>query len=185
MAWILCGAWQVWSFGRGNITPEALAVDSGGTVHLVYQGGGSLIHSWFEGDSWPSETLGTCTSPPVLRVGKSDKGLHVLAGRNLTYYHRSSTGSVWFKKSLGYISENYDLLVLNNPIIGFCSFYPEKIYRGIGDTLGSFTVTIVDSSYVQYYPPDPPFYYRYTYSVRGPVSVSSSGVVYYSIFTDS
>ncbi len=70
MLWILFGVWKTWSFGKGSITPEALAVDSSGTVHLVYQSGGNqLIHAWFNGSTWPSETLGICTSPRFSGLG--------------------------------------------------------------------------------------------------------------------
>jgi|GEM_PF-4499493 len=179
MVWFLLGTWQVWSFGKGNITPEALAVDSEGVVHLVYQSlQGDLIHCWFDGGSWPSETLGTCTAPPVLRVGKQDKGLHVIAGSFLTYYYKSRGGSGWFKKNLGYNTSDYDLYVLNRPSIAFST--DRRIYAGTGDTLGNFTITIVDSSYVQYYPPDPPYYYKYSYSVGGPVSFYGS-IIWYAI----
>ncbi len=185
MVWVLISTWQIWSFGKGWITPEALAVDSQGTVHLVYQSGDNhLVHAWFEGNSWPSETIGTCTSPPALRVGTADKGLHVIAGSYLTYYYRSPGGSGWFKKGLGYSSSDYDLLVINRPLIGFYVSYG-KIYRGDGDTLGNFSVILIDSSYVEYYPPDPPYYWRYSYSVGGPVSVPMGGIIWYSISTDS
>ncbi len=116
--------------------------------------------------------------PPVLRVGKQDKGLHVIAGSSLTYYYRSTGGSGWFKKSLGYSSDDYDMLVIYRPTIVF--YRSEKIYKGDGDTFGNFSVILLDSSYVESYYG----YYTYTYSVRGPVSIAGGGLIWYSIYTD-
>jgi hypothetical protein len=180
MAWILLGAWHVWSLGPGEIGQEALAVDSGGKVHLVYKSGDNrLVHAWFTGNTWESETLGNCTLVPILRVGTVDKGLHILAGQSLTYYY--SSGSGWTSKALGYSTSDYDLLVQGTPTVLFSS--GGTIYKGTGDTLGNFNIDVEADSWSKidtiYYP------YECNYSgkrVRGPVAFyepNSSDIMFF------
>ena len=176
MEWMLFGAWYIWILGPGDISQEALAVDSGGTVHLVYKSGDAmLVHAWFTGNTWESETLGICTWTPVLRVGAVDKGLHILAGQNLTYYYNSGSG--WRKKALIYSARDYDLAVYDRPTILLSN--SGKVFRGTGDTFGNFNFHVIDSSWHSVVPLDPPYCYYRGSKVGGPAAIYGDSNLYF------